>query len=250
MNRADWLAERHQAAAAAYDTDYAPTYDVDDAPASDTHRRFVHDLLDRCPAGGRVLAAACGTGRFFDLVLAAGLGVTGADQSAGMIERAAAKYPGVPLLQASLQRLDVGDGFDAAMCVDAMEYVPPEEWPHVLQRLLGAVRPGGAVYLTVECTDAWRLATAYADARAVGLPVVYGEDAGRGEGYHHYPDLARVRSWLHEAGLIEVVEAHSPGAHPSYSYQHYLGVVAASGPANDGRVHARADLGRPYGVTP
>jgi SAM-dependent methyltransferase len=239
MNRADWLAERQQAAAAAYNTRCAPTYDVDDPPTSEIHRRFVDDLLDRCPEGGRVLAAACGTGRFFDLVLAAGLGLTGADQSAGMLARAASKYPDVPLVQASLQSLDVSERFDAVMCVDAMEYVPPEQWPHVLQRLLGAVRPGGAVYLTVECTDDSRLVTAYAEARSLGLPVVYGEDTGRGEGYHHYPDLAQVRSWLHEGGLSEVVEAHSPGAHPSYSYQHYLGVAAHAGDDGPGSAAGR-----------
>ena len=125
------------------------------------------------------------------------------------------------------------------MCVDAMEYVPPEEWPLVLQRLLDAVRPGGSVYLTVECTDEQRLATAYAEARKRGLPVVPGEDAGRDGGYHHYPDLGRVSDWLHDAGLTDVVDAHSPGAHISYSYHHYLGRVAARGAG------PRSGLGRP-----
>jgi SAM-dependent methyltransferase len=241
MNRTDWLAERRRATAAAYDTHYAPTYDVDDAPTGDTHRRFVRDLLARCPAGGRVLAAACGTGKYFDVVIAAGLQLTGADESGGMLACAAAKYPAVPLVKARLQNLDVGTGFDAAMCVDAMEYVPPEEWPLALTGLLGAVRPGGSVYLTVECTDEQRLAAAYAEARAQGLPVVHGEDAGRGGGYHHYPDLARVRDWLRHAGLTEVIEAHSPGAHVSYSYHHYLGIVARPGPGGG----PRSGVGRP-----
>jgi len=38
--------------------------------------------------------------------------------------------------------------FDAVMTVDAMENVPPEEWPLVLANLHRAVRPGGYLYLT------------------------------------------------------------------------------------------------------
>jgi ubiquinone/menaquinone biosynthesis C-methylase UbiE len=225
MNRAEWLTERQDATEAAYDTRFAPTYDADDAPIDDTHRRFVHDLLGRCPGGGRVLDAACGTGKYFALVLTAGLRPVGVDRSSGMLAAAAAKHPDVLLRRATLQDLPAAADFDAAMCVDAMEYVSPEDWPVVLGRLTGAVRPGGSVYLTVECTDAWRLDVAYADARERGLPVVHGEDAGRDGGYHFYPELARVRKWLQAAGVTELVEAHSPGEHVSYSYHHFLGVV-------------------------
>jgi hypothetical protein len=108
------------------------------------------------------------------------------------------------------------------MCVDAMENVPPEQWPAVLAELREAVRPGGQLYLTVERTDAELLDRAFAEARASGLPVVPGEDARRGGGYHFYPTLDQVRDWLTQAALTIVAEAHSPGDHPSYSYQHFL----------------------------
>ena len=108
------------------------------------------------------------------------------------------------------------------MCVDAMENVPPEQWPLVLNRLRAAVRPGRQVYLTVELTDAELLDRAFADARAAGLPVVAGEDAHRGGGYHFYPRLDQVNDWLTKAALTVIAEAHSPGDHPSYSYQHFL----------------------------
>jgi hypothetical protein len=97
------------------------------------------------------------------------------------------------------------------MCVDAMENVPPEQWPIVLTSLRRAVHDGGYLYLTVELTDD--------DA----LAAVAGEDARRGGGYHFYPRLDQVRDWLADAGVGIVDEAHSPGGHPSYSYQHFLG---------------------------
>jgi len=234
MNRNDWLAARRRAAEAAFDTRYAPTYDEDDPPTSETHRRFVNLLLDRCPADGLVLDAACGTGKYFGLVLDACRRPFGVDQSAGMLARAAAKFPDVPLHKSALQDLDVGAGFDAAMCVDAMENVPPEDWPLVLERVVRAVGRGGGLYVTVECTDPQRLAAAYTEAGEQGLPVVVGEDARRGGGYHHYPALDRVRGWLRDAGVTDVLEAHSLGDHPSYSYHHFLGVVGPRAGARSG----------------
>ena len=189
---------------------------------SATHAAFVRQLADDCPVGDRILDAACGTGKYFPLVLGSGRGVVGADQSAGMLRMAAAKYPGVELHQCGLQELDFDEEFAAAMCVDAMENVPPEQWPLVLNRLRAAVRPGRLVYLTVELTEAELLDRAFADARAAGLPVVAGEDAHRGGGYHFYPRLDQVNDWLAEAALTVIAEAHSPGDHPSYSYQHFL----------------------------
>jgi ubiquinone/menaquinone biosynthesis C-methylase UbiE len=67
-----------------FDTLYAPTYDRDEGDIGPTHRRFVAELLRRCPPGGRVLDAACGTGKYFAVVLDAGRQPLGTDQSAGM----------------------------------------------------------------------------------------------------------------------------------------------------------------------
>jgi SAM-dependent methyltransferase len=220
--RAQWLAERRLATERAYDDLLAATYDHDDPPINVRHAAFVQRLVDGCPVGGRILDAACGTGKYFALVRGSGRSVVGADQSFEMLRMAAAKHPGVELRQRRLQELDFEEEFAAAMCVDAMEYVPPEHWPLVLDRIRASVRPSGRIYLTVERTDADLLDRAFADARAAGLPVVAGEDAGRGGGYHFYPTLDQVRDWLSAAELTIIAEAHSPGEHWSYSYQHFL----------------------------
>ena len=48
-------------------------------------------LLRTVPAGGTVLDAPCGTGRYFPMVAAAGLRVAGVDQSPGMLAQARAR---------------------------------------------------------------------------------------------------------------------------------------------------------------
>jgi SAM-dependent methyltransferase len=222
-DRPAWLAERRRQTEERFDTRYAPTYDDSgEGQIGPAHRQFVEDLVGRCPPGGRVLDAACGTGKYFGLVLDAGRRVAGADQSAGMLAKAGAKHPDVPVEKVGLQELAFDAEFDAAMCVDAMEYVFPEDWPLVLANLRRALRPGAHLYLTVERTDERLLAKAFAEAVAGGLPVVHGEDARRGGGYHYYPPLDLVGRWLREAGLSVVRNQHSPGEDASYSYVHLL----------------------------
>jgi hypothetical protein len=101
-----------------------------------------------------------------------------------------------------------------------MENVPPEDWPRVLGNLRRALRPGGLLYLTVEQVEERELDRAFADASARGLPVVRGEEAGEGAGYHHYPSRERVGYWLEEGMLAVVAEDVTIG--DGYSYLHLL----------------------------
>jgi SAM-dependent methyltransferase len=218
MDRQAWLRERRQTAQERHDTIHAFTYDDQYGEIGDTHRRFVADLLERCPPGGIVLDAACGTGKYFAMVLDSGRRVVGTDQSTGMLARARARFPAVPLERVGLQELAFEAEFDAAMCIDAMEHVPPEDWPLVVANLRRALRPGGHLYLTVEEVDARELEAAFADATSRGLPVVRGELAR--EGYHYYPSPEQVTGWLAEAGLEVAARDHSPG--DGYGYLHLL----------------------------
>lgn len=203
MERRAWLDERRRVARERYDTLHAAGYDQQEWGAiSPTHRRFVDQLVQRCPPGGRILDAACGTGKYFGMVLDAGRQVVGTDQSAGMLAQAHAKHPEVPTENVGLQELAFDAEFDAAMCVDAMEHVFPEDWPLVLDNLRRALRPGGHLYLTVELIDEQELERGFAEATASGLPVVRGEHTSRGGGYHYYPSLDQVAAWVRDAGLV------------------------------------------------
>jgi SAM-dependent methyltransferase len=180
----------------------------------------VERVIASCPPDGTILDAPCGTGRYFEIVLAAGRRIVGIDQSAGMLAEARAKHPEAALQKTGLQELDFNAEFDAAICVDAMENVFPEDWPIVLANLHRAVRPGGLIYLTVEQIDAEEIDMVFAEAAADGLPVVRGENTHRGGGYHYYPTEDQVASWLAAEGLEVVEQDHSSA--DNYGYHHLI----------------------------
>jgi SAM-dependent methyltransferase len=217
MDRRAWLDEQRGRIEEGYDL-YAPTFD-DSSPIEPTHRQFVEKVIESCPEGGAILDAPCGTGRYFELVLAAGLTVVGADQSAGMLSRAREEHQEVWLEKVGLQELDFDDEFDGVLCIDAMEFVFPEDWPKVLANLHQAVRGAGFIYMTVEQIDPDEIASSLAEAAAGGLPVVHGETR-RGGGYHYYPTPERVLTWLEREGL-EVVDRELSDAR-TYAYLHLL----------------------------
>src|SRR5262245_20775190 len=87
-DRAEWVRERRRVAEEACNALDGAGSDQEYGEIGPTHRRFVTRLLDRCPPGGRVLDAACGTGKYFGMVLQAGRTLLGCDQSAGMLAQA------------------------------------------------------------------------------------------------------------------------------------------------------------------
>jgi SAM-dependent methyltransferase len=219
MDRGTWLRERQAAVVAAYD-DEASTYDQNEYPTT-SHRAFVARLLETCPRGGIVLDAPCGTGRYFDQVAAAGLRVIGIDQSAGMVAQARARAVALSVTCTPLQHMDLGGEVDAAMTVDAMENVPPEDWPLILANLHRALRPGGHLYLTVEETGEAEIDSAFQALADRGLPAVRGEVVeGDVAGYHYYPGRERVMRWL-EAEGFEVAE-EGFDQEDGWGYRHLL----------------------------
>lgn len=166
---------------------WAPIYDEHWGATIDrTHRSFVERTLLYCPPGSRILDAGCGTGKYWSLLLADDRSVFGVDQSAGMLAEARRKYPGVQTQKIGLQELAFEAAFDAIVCIDAMEYVFPEDWPRVLANFRRALRRG-ALYFTVELAEV-DLEAAFHSARADGWPVVEGELYDDG-GYHYYPPI-------------------------------------------------------------
>jgi SAM-dependent methyltransferase len=212
----------------------APDYDALWGEMEEMHSAFVTAFLAKLPPQGRVLDAACGTGKYFGIVLDSGRSLLGVDHADGALAVATAKFPRVPTARHDLQDLPYRDEFDGVMCVDAMEFVPPEEWPRVLERFRRALRPGGWLYLTVELVHDQELRAANDVARAAGLPVVAGEVIWDGDNgyYHHYPAIPRVRAWIADAGFIIVAEAEGPWHEEEYAYHH---VLARLGPESGRR---------------
>ena len=90
------MAERRAASTHRFDTIYSPHYDENWGAVSPSHAAFVARLVGLVRQDGGVLDAACGTGKYWPALLAAGLRITGVDQSAGMLSQARRKYPEVP----------------------------------------------------------------------------------------------------------------------------------------------------------
>jgi SAM-dependent methyltransferase len=222
MDRRTWLEERRAAVELDYTQD-APGYETDNYPISDAHRKFVARVVEACPPDGVVLDIPCGTGRYFELVVAGGRRVVGADQSAGMVEQARARGLADSVEQTGLQELAVSSAFDGVMCIDAMEHVPPEDWPVVTNNLARALRSAGLLYMSLEVSaEQADLDRAYTDALANGLPAVRGEriDEAAG-GYHFYPTDVQVEGWL-AAAQLEIVEDTTDMSYGDWGYRHLL----------------------------
>jgi SAM-dependent methyltransferase len=219
MERQVWLAERRAALAAAWDAE-AATYG-DEEYRWDMQREWVTRVLSLIPSAGTVLDAPCGTGKYFPMLAAAGHRVAGADQSAGMLTRARARGIAFSLERISLQDLSYAGQFDAVLTIDAMQHIPPEDWPGVLANVRRAVRPGGLVYLTVQELEQHHIQRAYESLRARGLPAVRGELAEQDTpGYHYFPGRDRAAGWFRQQGLAIVDEGFRRGN--GWGHHHFL----------------------------
>jgi cyclopropane fatty-acyl-phospholipid synthase-like methyltransferase len=224
-DRADWLHELRRENERQEDA--LETLDAYWTETDDAHESFVERFLSMLPAGGSVLDAACGIGRYVGIVLASGRSVTAVDASARHLEAVRTSFPGANTERYDLQDLPHRDRFDGVMCVDAMEFVPPEDWRQVLARFHDALHREGWLYLTVELVPAEQIRSSNEAARRAGLPVVDGEAmwemSDRSPGYYHYyPSLEHVRGWMSAAGFGIVDEIEGPWVDDEYAYHHVL----------------------------
>ena len=238
MERVEWLKQMREMTEAIYDHD-APEYWTNfGLYPNETQLEFLKKFLDRVQPHGRLLSAACGAGRYDGILLEAGHIVVGIDQSAGMLERAKEHFPQIQYEKMGLQEMNFNEAFDGIICVDALEHVCPEDWPGIARNFSKAVKANGMLYFTVEVPNPEEVKASYERAKAIGLPVVFGELADQVQSsyermkahiaqgkpgtladlevYHYYPPLEQVRAWLEEAGLA--IEEEGTGLW----YQHFI----------------------------
>ncbi len=231
MERAEWLKKMRIMAETIYDhfgSAYWVKYGYDMTPV---HRQFMQKFLKRIKTPGTILDAACGAGLYDGMLVEAGHSVLGIDQSAGMLNQARAhyaqeQYPNLHYLKMGLQDMNFQEAFDGAICMDAMEHICPEDWPVILAGFSKALKPGAPLYITVDAMLADEYRESYENAKAMGLPVVYGEQVDDLEAayniaihqdpldphtlsgerldhtvYHYHPTMQQVRDWYTQAGL-------------------------------------------------
>ena len=105
-------------------------------------RRLLEEL-----SPGRILDAACGTGRHSTWLAARGYDVTGVDSSPAMLDRARAKVPQGRFELGDLTALPLADGsVDAALCALALVHV--EDLRPAMAELARVVRPGGRIVIS------------------------------------------------------------------------------------------------------
>jgi ubiquinone/menaquinone biosynthesis C-methylase UbiE len=103
-------------------------------------------LLDTLPTG-RVLDAACGTGRHTRYLVNVGHHVTGLDASAEMLGEAIDKVPHTRFVRGSVEAVPFAtDSFDAAVCSLALTHLPSLEV--AIQELARVIRPQGELLIS------------------------------------------------------------------------------------------------------
>lgn len=224
MDRSTWLEQIRRATEEIYTTD-APSYDDRWGTFIDpTHLSLIAKFLSMCTPNGTILDAACGTGKYWSLILDRGRKVHGTDQSLGMLSRAQEKFPAASTEKIGLQEIHYQEAFDGAICMDAMENVFPEDWPAVLQNIHRAIKPNGYFYFTVELPSEHGIQQAFAEATQMGFPVVPGEWTQKGE-YHYYPKIEQVKEWLDLAGFIVIEEKSAPFAEVGSPLEDEVGYI-------------------------
>jgi arsenite methyltransferase len=170
-------------------------------------RRLVRAALGAAP-GERVLDVGCGPGFYvrelLDEVGPAGA-VTGVDGSAAMLGLAGRRVAGhanAELHVGDALAVPVSSGaFDAALCVQVLEYVP--DAPAALAELHRALRPGGR--LVVWDVD-WATVSMFADDPELTARVLRAWD----EHLAHRSLPRTLGPRLREAGFVDVVaQAHA-----------------------------------------
>lgn len=251
MERAEWLKKVRTMAETLYDhgaSSYWAKYGKEIEPL---HRQFIDKFLGQVKTPGTILDAACGAGLYDGLLHEAGHLVLGIDQSAGMLNRAREhypldQYPNLHYLKMGLQEMDFQAIFDGVICMDAMEHICPEDWPGILAGFHQALKPGGMIYVTVDAHELGNYRESYERARAMGLPVVYGEvvdelddayaeamehdftdptwkpSGGRLDNsvYHFHPSMEQARAWFSQAGFT--IEEEAIGTGYMEEYMHVL----------------------------
>jgi cyclopropane fatty-acyl-phospholipid synthase-like methyltransferase len=219
QDRRAFLAQRRALGAERMDKLFAPGYDERWGHINETHEEFVKALIDMTHPGSTLLDAGCGTGKYVPMILAARRSLIGVDRSAGMLGELNRKFPAVGVRQLSLERLadtpDLAAQFDGVLCVDAMENVPPEDWPVVLSGFARVLKPGAPLYFTVEIPeDEDRNVAARPSPPLVTGEVLWPDD--HGGSYHYFPELDQALVWIRAAGFALARRAEGDG------YYHFL----------------------------
>ena len=139
----DAISERYTALSA--DSDWGP------------RRHYLERLIERVPAGGRVLELGCGAGVPATVELARHYEVTGVDLSREQLSRARENVPHARLIRGDMATLDLPETFDAVVAFYSVTHLPRDEQPELFRRVRSWLEPGGMFVATLAArgTEKW-----------------------------------------------------------------------------------------------
>jgi SAM-dependent methyltransferase len=108
------------------------------------HAAFLRHL----PPRAKILDAGCGSGRDSAVFFASGHRVLAIDASPAMV--CAAHNLGVPANVMTFQEMQFDAEFDGLWACASLLHVPRSEVEEVLRRFYRALRPGGAIFITLK----------------------------------------------------------------------------------------------------
>lgn len=115
---------------------------------------FLARLLAERQPPARILDLGCGTGRpIAEFLLQRGFGVTGVDQAEPLLSLARQRLPAGRWLLAPMESFAPDEEYDGAVVWDSLFHVPRDHHEPILRRVLGSLRPGARLMLTVGGSD-------------------------------------------------------------------------------------------------
>jgi ubiquinone/menaquinone biosynthesis C-methylase UbiE len=175
-------------------------------------------LLERLPAGARVLDVGCGTGLpTARQLVESGVEVVGIDISPVMLDLARANVPGARFVQADVLDVDPGLGpFDGIVAFFSLLMLPRAQIPMALERMCRMLRTDGRVVLGMV------------EADLDDVPIPFVGSTIRVSGYPR----DQLRSVVEGAGMLVEEQAElaydpaGPGAPPEVQIFLYCRVAA------------------------
>jgi SAM-dependent methyltransferase len=200
-------------------TTWSQTYDHPTDPDPDpiqalegpVMREYIQQLPD-----GRVLDAACGTGRHTAHIVEAGHDVVGSDATEAMLEKAREKLPDVEFVQSDLSKMPFEDGsFKSIVCGLAVGHVP--DLGPVMKEFARVLESGGTAAISaphpfITGVLCWRAPVFDAEGNGWEIP----EYAHLGSAYlEAFAGAGMVARACHEPPLTEEHAVWNPEADPN-----------------------------------
>ncbi len=115
---------------------------------------FLDRLVLHLRPPARILDLGCGTGRpISEFLLGRGFAVTGVDQAEELLALARVRLPGGRWVHGTMEAFEPDEEYDGAVMWDSLFHVPRGEIGPILRKVVGSLRPGARLMLTVGGSD-------------------------------------------------------------------------------------------------